>query len=133
LPIFNALTIQCTNPCREVRNVALTSLQRTLLSPELICNDHKEWTAIFTEVLFPLILNLLKPEVFLSDRDGMGEMRVQVASLLCKVFLQYLVLLSAWDGMLDLWLRIVDILDRLMNSGQGDSLVSPLVICSKGV
>ncbi|PKS11595.1 hypothetical protein jhhlp_003360 [Lomentospora prolificans] len=122
LPIFNALTAQCTNSCREVRNIALTSLQRTLLSPELTCNDHKEWTAIFTEVLFPLILNLLRPEVFLSDRDGMSEMRVQVASLLCKVFLQYLVLLSAWDGMLDLWIKIVDILDRLMNSGQGDSL-----------
>ncbi len=41
-----------------------------------------------------------------------------------KVFLQYLVLLSSWDGMLDLWLKIIDIMDRLMNSGQGDSLVS---------
>lgn len=106
-----------------MRNVALSSLQRTLLSPDLICTDHKEWTAIFTDVLFPLIFDLLKPEVFQSDRDGMSETRVQVASLLCKVFLQYLVLLSAWDGMLDLWLKIVDIMDRLMNSGQGDSLV----------
>lgn len=51
-------------------------------------------------------------------------MRVQAASLLCKVFLQYLVLLSKWDGMLDLWVKIIDIMDRLMNSGQGDSLVS---------
>ena len=103
--------------------MALNSLQRTLLSPDLICSDHKEWTAIFTDVLFPLIFNLLKPEVFQSDRDGMSETRVQVASLLCKVFLQYLVLLSAWDGMLDLWLKIIDIMDRLMNSGQGNSLV----------
>lgn len=103
--------------------MALSSLQRTLLSPDLICTDHKEWTAIFTDVLFPLILDLLKPEVFHADREGMSETRVQVASLLCKVFLQYLVLLSAWDGMLDLWLKIVDIMDRLMNSGQGDSLV----------
>jgi brefeldin A-resistance guanine nucleotide exchange factor 1 len=123
LPIFKALTVQCTNPSRDVRNIALTSLQRSLLAPELTCTDHTEWTAIFTEVLFPLIQDLLKPEVFLYDRDGMGEMRVHVASLLCKVFLQYLVLLSTWDGMLDLWLKIVDILDRLMNSGQGDSLV----------
>lgn len=63
----------------------------------------------------------------------MSETRVQAASLLCKVFLQYLVLLSEWDGMLDLWLKIIDIMDRLMNSGQGDSLVSelpiPLVSC----
>lgn len=54
----------------------------------------------------------------------MSETRVQAASLLCKTFLQYLVLLSKWDGMLDLWLKIIDIMDRLMNSGQGDSLVS---------
>lgn len=98
-------------------------MQRSLLSPELTDTDAKEWTAIFNKVLFPLINRLLKPEVFSSDREGMSEMRVQVASLLCKVFLQYLVLLSEWDGMLDLWLRIIDIMDRLMNSGQGDSLV----------
>ncbi|KAL2878804.1 GDP/GTP exchange factor for ARF [Colletotrichum sp. CLE4] len=122
LPIFQALTIQCTNPCRDVRLHAFTSLQRSLLSPELTDSDHKEWTAIFGEVLFPLIHKLLKPEVFSSDRDGMSEMRVQAASLLCKVFLQYLVLLSKWDGMLDLWVKIIDIMDRLMNSGQGDSL-----------
>lgn len=118
------MTTQCTNPCREVRHLAFTSLQRSLLSPELTSGDHEEWTAIFGEVLFPLILRLLKPEVFSSDRDGMSETRVQVASLLCKVFLQYLVLLSKWEGMLDLWLRIIEIMDRLMNSGQGDSLVS---------
>lgn len=122
LPIFKALTTQCTNPCREIRHLAVNSLQRSLLSPELTSSDHSEWTAIFGEVLFPLILTLLKPEVFSSDRDGMSETRVQASSLLCKVFLQYLVLLSQWDGMLDLWLKIIDIMDRLMNSGQGDSL-----------
>ena len=124
LPIFQALTTQCTNPCREVRQLSFSSLQRSLLSPELPRSDPKEWTAIFGKVLFPLILRLLKPEVYSSDRDGMGEMRVQAASLLCKVFLQYLVLLSEWDGMLDLWIKIIEIMDRLMNSGQGDSLVS---------
>lgn len=106
-----------------MRQLAFNSLQRALFSPELASSDHREWTAIFGEVLFPLILKLLKPEVYSSDRDGMSETRVQAASLLCKVFLQYLVLLSEWDGMLDLWLKIIDIMDRLMNSGQGDSLV----------
>ncbi len=43
---------------------------------------------------------------------------IQAASLLYKVFLQYLVLLSEWDGMLELWLEIIEIMDRLMNSGQ---------------
>lgn len=128
LPIFEALTTQCTNPRREVRQMAFNSLQRALFSPELTSGDHREWTAIFGEVLFPLIFRLLKPEVFSSDRDGMSETRVQASSLLCKVFLQYLVLLSDWDGMLDLWIKIIDIMDRLMNSGQGDSLVSQ-VLC----
>lgn len=131
LPMFRALTTQATNPCREVRHLAFTSLQRSLLSQdELVATTtggdgnekHQEWTAIFDKVLFPLIIRLLKPEVFSADREGMGETRVQAASLLCKVFLQHLLLLSAWDGMLDLWLRIIDIMDRLMNSGQGDSL-----------
>lgn len=53
-------------------------------------------------------------------------MRVQASSLLCKVFLRYMVVLSESEGMLDLWIKIVDVMDRLMNSGQGDSLVSAL-------
>jgi golgi-specific brefeldin A-resistance guanine nucleotide exchange factor 1 len=122
-PIFRALTTQCTNPCREIRHQAFSSLQRTLLSPELTSGEHEEWTAIFGEVLFPLIVRLLKPEVYSSDPVGMSETRVQAATLLCKIFLHYLVLLSKWEGMLDLWLKILDIMDRLMNSGQGDSLV----------
>lgn len=103
-------------------------MQRSLLSPELTFADAEEWTAIFSSVLFPLIHMLLRPEVFSLDRDGMSEMRIQAASLLCKLFLQYLVLLTKWDGMLELWVRIIEIMDRLMNSGQGDTLVSQLVI-----
>ncbi|KUJ06887.1 uncharacterized protein LY89DRAFT_702760 [Mollisia scopiformis] len=121
-PIFRALTTQCTNPCRQIRHESFASLQRTLLSPELTSGEHEEWTAIFGEVLFPLIVRLLKPEVYSSDPVGMSETRVQAATLLCKIFLHYLVLLSKWEGMLDLWLKILDIMDRLMNSGQGDSL-----------
>lgn len=56
----------------------------------------------------------------------MSDTRVLAATMLCKVFLHYLVMLSEWDGMLDLWLKILDIMDRLMNSGQGDHLVSSL-------
>lgn len=121
-PILRVLTTQCLNPCREIRQQAFTSLQRTLLSNELVSPDHKEWTAIFGEVLFPLIAQLLKPEIYQSDPVGMSETRLRAATLLCKVFLHYLVMLSDWDGMLNLWLKIITIMDRLMNSGQGDTL-----------
>ncbi|KAK0119533.1 GDP/GTP exchange factor for ARF [Cadophora gregata] len=132
-PIFRALTTQCTNPCREVRHQAFSSLQRSLLSPELTTGEHEEWTAIFGEVLFPLILRLLKPEVYSSDPVGMSETRVQAATLLSKIFLHYLTLLSKWDGMLDLWLKILDIMDRLMNSGQGDSLEEAVLESLKNI
>jgi brefeldin A-resistance guanine nucleotide exchange factor 1 len=75
----------------------------------------------------------MKPEIYQSDPMGMGETRVQAATLLCKIFLHYLVLLSEWDGMLDLWLKILEIMDRLMNSGQGDSLVSLTSQNNRGV
>lgn len=53
----------------------------------------------------------------------MSETRVQAATLICKIFLRYLDQFPNQDAMLDLWLKILDILDRMMNSGQGDSLV----------
>ena len=121
-PIFQALRTQCLNPCRHIRHQAFLSLQNSLLSPDLASADHQEWTAIFSEVLFPLISRLLRPEVYQTDPVGMSDTRVQASRLLCNIFLHYLVLLSEWDGMLDLWLKILDIMDRLMNSGQGDNL-----------
>lgn len=121
-PIFQSLTAQCINPCREIRHHAISTLQRSLLSIKLVASDDREWMAIFDEVLFPLVLRLLKPEVYHSDPVGMSETRVQAATLVCKIFLRYLDQLPNQSGMLDLWLKILDILDRMMNSGQGDSL-----------
>ncbi|KAK3677947.1 GDP/GTP exchange factor for ARF [Recurvomyces mirabilis] len=125
-PVFRCLATQCVNPCRGIRQQAFTSLQRCLLSSELASPDHTEWTNIFSEVLSPLINQLLKPEVYQTDPLGMTETRVQAAQLLCKIFLHYLVLLSEWEGMLDLWIRIMGIMDRLMNSGQNDMLVEAI-------
>lgn len=149
-PILKTLTHQCLNPCRSIRQQAFSSLQRTLLSNEALVSSssrHTEWTAIFTEVLFPLIGELLKPEVFQSDPVGMSETRVRAATLLSRVFLHYLGALAdvdvrveekeeeeereegkdgkaeEGDLLLGLWLRVVGIMDRLMNSGQGDNLV----------
>ncbi|KAF1955729.1 Sec7-domain-containing protein [Byssothecium circinans] len=121
-PILKTLTHQCLNPCREIRQQAFGSLQRTLLSNELASPKHTEWTDIFSEVLFPLITQLLKPEVYQSDPLGMSETRVRAATLLSKVFLHYLNMLSETDELLDLWLKIITIMDRLINSGQGDNL-----------
>ncbi|KAL9129051.1 MAG: hypothetical protein Q9217_002391 [Psora testacea] len=121
-PIFHNLRTQCLNPCRKIRRQACSSLQNALLSSELSPSDDEEWTLIFRDVLFDLIKRLIKPEVYQTDPIGMSETRLQAANLLCRTFLHHLPLLSQKEGMLDLWLHILDIMDRLMNSGQGDNL-----------
>jgi brefeldin A-resistance guanine nucleotide exchange factor 1 len=149
-PILKTLAHQCLNPCRSLRQQAFSSLQRTLLSNDLASPEHREWTAIFSEVLIPLITQLLKPEVYQSDPLGMSETRVRAATLLSKVFLHYLVLLDGLSGegkedgekslsFEELWITIVGIMDRLGNSGQGDmeeavaeNLKNMLLVLSNG-
>ncbi|KAL8699180.1 MAG: hypothetical protein Q9224_001529 [Gallowayella concinna] len=121
-PIFSCLRMQCENPHRAIRRRAFTCLQGAVQSAELASSDHQEWTAIFAEVLFPLIERLLKPEVYQADPAGMSETRVAVAKLLCKIFLHYLVTLAEWDGMLETWYRILELVERLMGSGQGQAM-----------
>lgn len=95
-PIFRTLTTQSINPCRAIRQSALTSLQRCLLSSSLTTipldpeKDGAEFVVVFNNVLFPLMSSLLKPEVYQSDSGGMGETRIQTASLCGRVFLHYL-------------------------------------------
>ncbi|KAL8987320.1 MAG: hypothetical protein Q9169_008713, partial [Polycauliona sp. 2 TL-2023] len=122
-PIFSCLRMQCENPHRAIRRRAFSCLQGALQSAELASTDHgQEWTAIFSEVLFPLIERLLRPEVYEADPAGMSETRVAVAKLLCKIFLHYLVTLAEWDGMLETWYRILELMERLMGSGQGQGM-----------
>ncbi|KAL9013623.1 MAG: hypothetical protein Q9173_001700 [Seirophora scorigena] len=121
-PIFECLRMQCENPHRNIRRRAFSCLQSALQSAELASTDHQEWTAIFSEVLFPLIERLLKPEVYQSDPAGMGETRIAVAKLLCKIFLHYLVTLAEWEGMMETWFGILEQADRLMKSGQGSGM-----------
>ncbi|KAJ9653623.1 GDP/GTP exchange factor for ARF [Neophaeococcomyces mojaviensis] len=109
----------CVSACRELRNRGVSILLRVLLSEDLVKiedvnavdegtdaadndladeegeEDEKpvyaknEWTAIFAEVLFPLVARLLKPEVHKVDQLGMGETRMMMVTVLCKVFLRY--------------------------------------------
>lgn len=156
--------------CREVRNRGISVLLRILLSedpvkPEDVNTDDEqeaededsddekknkgdnEWTAIFSEVLFPLVARLLKPEVHKGDQMGMGETRVTMVTVLCKVFLRYFDLLGKIPGrvvriaapeeqdvqeaqaqkpverteyvLVRAWTGTLELLDRLMNASVG--------------
>lgn len=112
------------SPCREVRNRGISVLLRVLLSEDLVQPEdvnlsaaedddedvdiadgrddesetqnkgRNEWTALYTEVLFPLVARLLKPEVHKADPVGMSETRGIMVTVLCKVFLRYFDLLA---------------------------------------
>lgn len=135
-PILECLTRQSTNPCREVRTTALSLLQRLLLLPDLLPSQSPE-TAYWPEVVFDksllhLITELLRPEVFASDKRGMGETRVIAQGLLCKIYLHCLGRLSEEDATgngkvaLAVWGDILDVLIRLIGSGQRDVVVRSL-------
>ncbi|KAJ3279884.1 GDP/GTP exchange factor for ARF, partial [Borealophlyctis nickersoniae] len=112
LPILSGLSQQCYHPSREVRQSALTYLQRTLLSPHLetaSANSPDIWVDCFENVLFPLLDELLKPEVFALDPAGMDETRMRACALLCKIFLQVLPRVVRWKELPRLWERILEV------------------------
>ena len=131
-PNLESLTRQATNPCREVRTAALSLLQRILLG-DLLPPPSPQTTywpeVIFDKSLLHLINELLRPEVFASDKRGMGETRVIAQGLLCKIFLHCLSRLVDDDTMsgghmtTSVWGQILDVLIRLVGSGQRDVLV----------
>jgi len=122
LPMLSALEQQCYSANREVRQHALTYLQRALMLPELESEDPTEWICIFERILFPLLGKLLTPEVFQLDPHGMDETRMRASALLCKIFLHCLGRLIAWEGLIDLWMQILGFLDKYANTGENDHL-----------
>lgn len=125
--MLSAYSQQSVNGCREIRQTALASLQRTLIAYEVLSNAEIDLIMIFERLIFPMLDELLKPQVFRRDPEGMGETRLRASTLLCKIFLHYLIQLSERQGiagMTELWMKILGYLDRFMHSGRRDQMVS---------
>lgn len=131
-----SLERQSTNSSREIRQVAITHLQRILLGQYILLEDADQARVeeAFNRVIFPLVDELLKPEVFNRDPAGMPETRLRAASLLCKAFMQLEV--REGEGQADIrvvWIQVLDLLDRLMNINPQDQLVRPLVFSTTAI
>ena len=123
-----SLERQSINSSREIRQVAITHLQRVLLGQFILLEDadQAQVEEAFNRVIFPLVDELLKPEVFNRDPAGMPETRLRAASLLCKAFMQLEVKEGESQGDIRLvWIQVLDLLDRLMNIDRQDQLVRP--------
>lgn len=132
-PFVQCLSGQCINPSRKVRSRAFGYFQKVLLSSEVHQKEGFDFPQTFDKAIFPLIGTLLKPEVYETDVEGMAATRLHVASLLCKVFLQYVISIQYNEKVLTLWKRILETLDRLINSGQRDTLKESVVESLKNV
>lgn len=121
-PYIRILSQQCINPSRKIRHQAFHIFQRVCLSPIPQARPDFDWGVMFDDELFPFLEVLLKAEVFETDPKGMLYTRLQAASLLCKVFLQYVASqqVSSTEGknseLFNFWIRVLDTLDRLINS-----------------
>lgn len=117
---------QSINSSREIRQVAITHLQRVLLGQYILLEDadQERVEEAFNRIVFPLVDELLKPEVFNRDPAGMPETRLRAASLLCKAFMQLEV--KEGEGQTDIrvvWIQVLDLLDRLMSVNRQNQLV----------
>jgi len=125
LPLVSSLGRQSTNASREVRQSAISQLQRLLLGPHIVYDedDHSQVEDIFNRVAFPLVDELLKPQVFLRDPRGMAETRLRSSALLCKAFMHFEVRDNRPNVDIRLlWIQVLDLLDRLMNTDKKDQI-----------
>lgn len=117
LPILSGLGQQCYHPSREIRQNAVTHLQRALLLPELEETTLDCSVDCFDNVLFALLDELLKNEVCKLDPHGMDETRMRACGLLCKIFLHYFDRLTKTKEVTRIWCRILDFLTKYSNCG----------------
>ncbi|OXG34789.1 Sec7 domain-containing protein [Cryptococcus neoformans Bt120] len=124
LPPLLVIGKQCINGCRDIRQRAITYLQRLLLSPQILLGNESTLPIVFDRVLFPVLEELLKPQVYERDPKGLSETRLKAATLLCKIFLQYVVRLvesGSSEAVTGLFVRVLDKLERFMR-GERDLL-----------
>lgn len=87
-PLIEALSHQCYNPCRRLRDHALKSLTGLLVSDTLPV-DKLSSERIIDSACFRLLLELCKPEVIATDPKGMLKTQQDVVNLSCKIILLY--------------------------------------------
>ncbi|KAG8698119.1 GDP/GTP exchange factor for ARF [Ceratobasidium sp. 395] len=127
------LARQSANPSIDVRHAALAHLQRILLGPHPQLEPARS-VEIFDRAVLPMIDELLKPQLAARDPNGIIETRLRASALLCRSFLH----IQAHVEMLGpetsaLWMKIIDVLQQLMQTGGRDQLAEAIPESLKNV
>ncbi|CAL4066490.1 unnamed protein product [Meganyctiphanes norvegica] len=120
-PLLQGIARYCCDSRAQIRNIAMTNLQRALLNHDLQTLNAAQWEACFSKVLFPLLAALLQPIPGTSP-SSLEETRVRAATLVQKVYLRHLTPLLALPTFTALWLTVLDFMDKYLNTHRSDHL-----------
>ncbi|KAF3774833.1 ARF guanine-nucleotide exchange factor GNOM [Nymphaea thermarum] len=114
LKLVQGLRRVCLEQREEVRNHALSLLQRCLTTAEGIGVTPTAWLHCFDHIVFTLIDDLLEIAQGHSPKDykNMEGSMILALKLLSKVFLQLLVDLSSLPSFCKMWLGILTRMDK---------------------
>ncbi|KAL7141011.1 hypothetical protein ABFS83_08G025900 [Erythranthe nasuta] len=115
--LVQALRKVCTDHREEVRNHAITLLQRCLTGVDGIQIPTDLWLQCFDLVIFTLLDELPEMSNQLSPKDYRfieGSMILSI-KLMSKVFLQSLRDLSRSNSFCQLWLKVLGCMERYLN------------------
>lgn len=87
VPVHCAIAQQCYHPVRDLRTLALSLLQRTILSVDFGGESLETLLEEFTLVLLPLLEELQRPELRQLEGDNVEELQTRAAAVLSKFFL----------------------------------------------
>ncbi|EGC38505.1 hypothetical protein DICPUDRAFT_96890 [Dictyostelium purpureum] len=130
-PILKKFAALCLDSKNDIRNNAMTYLQKTILSPTL--EEYlppQRWIEFFVDIFFPL-LDSLKEN---SKETNFEDTRLRASALLSKVFLQNLNTIIKSDQFTLLWTYILSFLkvymglSELLSESVPESLKNMLLV-----
>ncbi|VEU21530.1 DEKNAAC102799 [Brettanomyces naardenensis] len=87
-PLIEAISHQCYNPCRELRECALRALTNLLVS-DVLPMEKLSPESVVDAGCFRLLIELSNPDVTSTDPRGMLKTQQDVINLTCKTILLY--------------------------------------------
>jgi brefeldin A-resistance guanine nucleotide exchange factor 1 len=119
IPVLQRLATLSRDKRWEVRNKAITMMQRALLLDHMTAISADGWHILFDQVIFPLVDEVLKAEDASLPKDNIEELRIRASTILCKTLLQYLPKIVQSGDFNTLWLKILRYIEQYMKEKKG--------------
>jgi len=119
IPVLQRLATLSRDKRWDVRNKAITMMQRALLLDHMTAISADGWHILFDQVIFPLVDEVWKAEDANLPKDNIEELRIRASTILCKTFLQYLPKIVQSGDFNTLWLKILRYIELYMKEKKG--------------